>query len=243
MMKFERDRLWSAYLDGELSTRDAADFHQGLTPEQQDRVEQERRLEHGLFEQLSLGGECPADVWDRVSAKADALRRPKALQLRGWLRWSGGILAAAAAVLIVFTIDWDRSAGVRGLMALPADVKALAAQSETAGDLKSVQQLLASAGVGLTLAAAPPPQEAGGHKLRLLGAKVKVVDKAPVVEILYDCCGTPAKAVLARRESTVARGLRKTDPTGRAWAVRDVGDFVAAAVGSHDTKLLLDLLG
>ena len=59
----EREKLWMAYLDGEMTSTEAAAFDASLTPEERARLAGEMRLESGLAAALQGDVVCPDAVW------------------------------------------------------------------------------------------------------------------------------------------------------------------------------------
>ncbi len=251
MMSHERDRLWSAYLDGELSSREAADFHQTVSPEERVRLAQEVCLETALVERLTLQSECPSEVWRRLRDRIDKrTKRGRFARLIGRrrARWAVGI-ASAAAVLVALLV-WQvlreaRHEGVvqEDLYEVADDVPALVRSAEVAGDIVRVRSFMAAHGIDVHLKAIPSSGEAGGHEVRLVGArKVHGRDEAGV-ELFFACCGQPVKVILAALGSDLARELAAAQERGQVRNSRVVGGFLAAAVGRHGTKEVLALLG
>ncbi len=256
MMSHERDRLRSAYLDGELSSREAADFHQTVSPEERVRLALETRLETALVERLTLKSECPPEVWQRVRDRID--NRPKKgrfARLIGWRRawWAVGT-ASAAAVLVALVVwqvlrkTWHEEIVQEDLYEVADDVPVLVRSAEVAGDIVRVRSFMAAHGIDVHLKAIPSPGEAGGHEVRLMGAR-RVHryrrghrDEAGV-ELLFACCGQPVKVILAALGSDLARELAAAQERGQVRNSRVVGGFLAAGVGRHDTKEVLALLG
>ena len=99
--EFEKERLWSAYLDGELTAAEAAAYEESLTDDERTRLALEKQVEAHLAERLSRAVACPDGVWNRLKAEmvgpATASRSPL------WNRWIM-VLGAAAAIVLVTTV-------------------------------------------------------------------------------------------------------------------------------------------
>ncbi len=251
MMSHERDRLWSAYLDGELSSREAADFHQTVSPEERVRLALEMRLETALVERLTLESECPPEVWQRVRDRIDNwTKKGRFARLIGWRRAWWAVATASAAAVLVALMVWHVPRETRhedvvqeDLYEVADDVPALVRSAEVAGDIVIIRKFMAAHGIDVHLKAIPSPGETGGHELRLMGArKVHRRDEAGV-ELLFACCGQPVKVILAALGSELARELAAAQERGQVRNSRVVKGFLAAAVGRHDTKEVLALLG
>ena len=59
-MNTDSDKLKAqASMDGQLPIDSMIEFEAGLTPEEKDAMEKERRFEAELADRLRAGGECP----------------------------------------------------------------------------------------------------------------------------------------------------------------------------------------
>ena len=54
-MSMDREKLWQAYLDGELSIAETSEFEATLNAEERDRLQAEKSFESGLADALSEG--------------------------------------------------------------------------------------------------------------------------------------------------------------------------------------------
>ncbi len=237
MMSHERDRLWSAYLDGELSSREAADFHQTVSPEERERLVWEARLETALAERLSAGSECPPEVWRRIGNRTKRGRFARLIgRRRAW--WAAAIASAAALVVLAV---WRSPR--EDILEVADDVGALARSAEVAGDIEKVRGFMVAHGVDVHLKAIPPREETGGHEVRLLGARGVRHRGEAGVELLFACCDRPIKVILSALSSDLAMELGAAQERGQVRSSRVVGGFLAVPVGRHDAKVVLALLG
>jgi len=233
--------MWSAYLDGELSASEAAEFDQSLSPEEKDLLQGEVRFERALGEFLGRGGACPEEVWQRT---ATALPKPGTAN-PWWMptRQAGVFLAAAAVLLIVagpmyqryfatpeFLLMNERSTrDVRGVLDVYSD------------DVSEINEFLHSHGVALTLDRRPQPGNER-HVAKLMGASEELYRDERVTEVLYECCGKPIKVIIAPKDGVAAEAVRKAIKRNAVRDYRTVGDYVAVTVSSHPSRGLLDLL-
>ena len=105
-MKKDTEQYWQAYLDGELSASEAADFEASLTDAQREQLAVDMHVERVLAEHLGRDAECPDEVWERTKARVARLSEtgtPHAAGHRRWY-WGAATLAAAAAIAFVISI-------------------------------------------------------------------------------------------------------------------------------------------
>ncbi|MCC6145770.1 MAG: hypothetical protein IT368_18340, partial [Candidatus Hydrogenedentes bacterium] len=144
-------------------------------------------------------------------------------------------------------------------------VAALADTSEVAAGEDAVNAFLANHGAALSVVDYREVQPKSMHAVRLLGARQTQVDGDTVLELLYDCCGRPAKVLIAPRDSAAADHILEAKHGAKAqinWYDQDhspgegpyptglmgvqktgeVGGFVAGVVSVHPTEGLLDVL-
>ncbi len=246
MMSHERDRLWSAYIDGELPAREAADLHESLSPEDRERVGLECRLEKALAGPLEAGSECPPDVWRHVRSRLeDPAKRGWFARVIGRRRtWFIAASVLAASALVVLSVSRLSREDMQGsILEIAEDVHALSREAEVPGDLEKVRQFMAAHGIDVPLKMPPLAEQMGMHRASLLGARKVQHQDADGVELLFDCCGQPIKLVLTRLDSALARKLEAARDGGRIQASRTIRGYLVAAVGRHDASAVLMLLG
>ena len=95
-MDGKKERLWQAYLDGELSTGESAEFEQSLSPSEREGLASEMRFERALAERLGENAHCPDEVWERTKALVAGAEAP-ALAQSSRRRWYWGVATLAAA--------------------------------------------------------------------------------------------------------------------------------------------------
>lgn len=241
-MSMQRENLWSAYLDGELSASEAAEFDQSLTAVEKERLQGEVRFERALGDILSRGGSCPDDVWTRTTA---AISKRGGRVTRRTPFWQLGAMAAAAVVAL--------SAGAavyQSYFATPeflcehsmGDV--LAELNLPSSDVGEVNDFLHSHGVSLTLNAATQGVRGrrGHHTPALVGATEAEYHGERVTEVMYECCGKPVKVVIATKNGSAANAVRKAIERDGVTDFRSIGDYIAVTVGTHPSRGILDLL-
>lgn len=239
----ERDDLWMACLDGELSASEAAAFDASLIPAERDRIEKEQRLERALADRLAGGECCPELVWKRVHS----LVQQKNTNIRGWraLRTATAAAAAAAAIMVAYSVL--RPAGAQDFTVMAAtsvdELESLCAH-EVPADEQNVGSFLAERGIPLEMADLNAWNRSHRHKVDLLGVHECRYQGEPVIEILFACCRQPAKVVLVRADGVAAAHLREAagkDGT-HVKVARVMGDRLAGVISRHHAEEFLDVL-
>ncbi|MBI2437500.1 MAG: hypothetical protein HYV36_01625 [Lentisphaerae bacterium] len=243
-MNTNPENLWSAYLDGEMSAAEAADFDKSLSPADRERFSAEIRFERSLAGVLINNVECPQNLWKRVEADISRRRegrfRPRILTGRAALA-----IAAAAAILIGgFLLHVHRRQAPMNMFTVPSSVAALAAEAEAPADLEQVRNFLAQHGFNIALHPVTTMQEPRGHKTVLIGARATRRDEDWTVELLYECCGEPVKVIIAREDSKTAEAIRRQSLSSNSavQAARNIGGYRAAVVSRHKAGRILELL-
>ncbi len=247
-MNRDREQMWQAYVDGELSACEAAQFESSLTEPERARLTSEMRLERALSERMRGAVPCPAELWQRVRASAleteDAIRRGPA---RRWVL-AGTTLAAAAALAFVLS-------DVAGLFDSPEEpnvilaaesLAELKAASETEPGWENAQTFLQAKGVVLTI-------EDREHlmilmmphaPIEIIGARQDRIAGGEVTELLVACCDKPVKILLARKHTPAARAIvaAAADDGNDVQATRKVKGYVAAVVAKHPSSGLVNIV-
>ncbi|MBI4556728.1 MAG: hypothetical protein HY706_04030 [Candidatus Hydrogenedentes bacterium] len=241
-MKSEREKLWSAYLDGELSAAEAAEFDQSLAPAERERLAAEMRFENGLADLMSVRSACPDQVWRNLRAElAQRSGSRRGVRIPFWM-WT--VAALAAAVVVTLAILLPRYPGhTPDFLALNAtDVPALAAQAEVPADLPAIRGLLEKRGLKITLPESSTWTPDGHHQTVLLGARHLRYGQDDVVELLFNCCDEPIKIELAREGTRAAEAIEKAGAASEVQYQAHANGVTAAIVGGHDSRALLDFL-
>ena len=242
-MNTQKDRLWLAYLDGELATSEAAEFDQSLRPEEKDRLQAEIRFECALGEVLGQGGACPEEVWQRTS---QAVMSVGGKRVRRRLpAWQYGAVAMAAVVMLTVAgvVYQAYFMGPSFLDIKARSIHDFVAQAEIkASEAATVNDYLHNHGIALSVRSLEDAPDLRHHAQALLGATEQTYRGEPVAELLYECCGRPVKVVIAPKNSEAATAIRKAIDENKVQDFRSVGDYVAAIVGHHHAPGLIDLL-
>ena len=243
-MSINREHLWQAYLDGELTVIEMSEFEASLDEDARERLAAEMRFEGGLAERLSQDVKCPDEVWERTKALLAGKQEAPAPSFR---RWYLGVatLATAATLAFMISLSGPVNPDVASALMLAAEtVEELAATSETDADADAVRTYLADHNVDLEL----NPMESlaiasAHHPLEIIGARTYEVNGEPVVEMLFGCCARPVKVMMAAQGSDVAIliGLASAHGNGDVQATRTVGRYLVAVVSDHPAPGLLDI--
>ncbi len=248
-MHENREQLWHAYVDAELSATEAAGFEASLTEPEREQLAADMQFERVLAERLSHGAECPDEVWERAKARIVGLGEPPAhtqVRHRRWY-WGAATLAAAAAlafVISLFALSGSTPDGSAVILAA-SSIEELEASSEVDHGSDSAEQFMHENGVSLHLVDDDTLKELLGHHpdARFIGARQESLGGDPVTEVFVGCCGLPVKVILALLDSNAASkiGLAAAQD-GDVLATRQIGGYLAAVVGRHESKGLLDML-
>ncbi|MBI2435990.1 MAG: hypothetical protein HYV26_24300 [Candidatus Hydrogenedentes bacterium] len=225
----DKEKLWVAYQDGQLSASEALAFESRLTPQERAHCAQEVRLENTLADALRSGPGCPAALWHQTLDKI-RVAPPK----KSWLARPAVAAAAfaglAAAMVFTFHDAFQSPRRVDPMLAVPADLQEFTQASSTSADKEEVQAFLRQRGVDLKLEVL---ETVDHHPIELLGANERGCHGQAVIEVLFECCGKPAKVVLAQQDTRAEEILRDNRRGGEVLYRRDIGDYLTAVVSEH----------
>ena len=68
----DKEKLWVAYLDGQLSASETVSFEAALTEAERNHAAQEVLLERALGDSLQEAPVCPDVLWQAVAAELSA---------------------------------------------------------------------------------------------------------------------------------------------------------------------------
>ena len=250
-MKNNTEQYWQAYLDGELSASEAADFEASLTDAQREQLAVDMRVERVIAEHLARDAECPDGVWERTKARIARLNEmnaPRVSSRRRWY-WRAATLAAVAALAFVISVvaPTGGSPETSSVIFAASSVEELVATSEAEPGSDAAERYIRDKGVGLQLEEDSFLETMRGrhYDVHIIGARQELHNGEPVTEILIECCGRPIKVLLARLDSKAASeiGLAAARAQeGNVQATRVVGGYLVAVVSRHQTHGLLDLI-
>ncbi|MFA6243994.1 MAG: hypothetical protein WC655_23835 [Candidatus Hydrogenedentales bacterium] len=243
-MSIANDRMWSAYLDGELGASEASEFDRGLTVSEKRRMAGEVVLERALADVLGRGAACPEAVWARLRETIQAESKPEQQNTPStWPSW-GRMLAVAAVVVLTVAGLVVKTQSPRGDFVLMAekDVGQLQQASRVRGhSLQDVNEYVHEHGFAFDVL--PIDNDGSRHHWReLLGARESHYRGEKVMELFFDCCGKPLKVVVAPKNGAAARHIGEALARGELQASRPAGEYVTALVGRHRAAALLDLV-
>lgn len=250
-MAGNKEHLWQAHIDGQLSAAEASAYENSLTPAERELLAADARFERRLGETLGQPVACPADVWQRALAKVQienvAGPNPQAKRLRRWL-WGGATLAAAASVAFGLSLAlWPKGPlGAPSIALAAGSVRELRSQAQTDRTEKAAEAFLHVRNVDVRVVLDIDRLYAVthyDHRMAFLGAGSELFEDQEIAELFFDCCNHPAKLVIAHQDSSAARALtRALGNYGDVQVVRDAGDYVVAVVGKHPAYDLIDMI-
>lgn len=236
-MNEQQDKMWSAYLDGELSAAEAAEFDAALNATTQRRLQGEVTFEHALSEKLRAGVACPDALWAEVRGRLDS-RAP----MRRLRRWSVPLAIAASLVLgAVFAAQWFQQPEFLQPIESMADVRSAHWDGTTT---EEVGMLLHDLDLHVQVWPTSTLSDRHTRGAELVGARELTYRHEPVVQVVYECCGKPVALWFAREGTPAARAMHRAarHPTRALGATRSVGNAVVAPVGNHRTTHLADVV-
>jgi hypothetical protein len=252
-----RDESWSAYLDGELGSTEAAAFDQSLTPDERRRAGAELRFERALATRLNEGTGCPDALWRQIRADIRHAERqsarPKVIRFRFAALSAAAGIAALLVVAVLVRPDRSTNPAIDAVAAARPDDAAILyhpraveefGQIAAAGgdNPAAVSRFLVSMGIQVGVSALPADHTFHGHALHLAGARVRKAGDETLVDVLWSCCGKPIVVTLAARDSYAATRLDAMDPSHGVQAHAHIGAYTAAVVGEHTDPGLIELL-
>ncbi len=243
-MSTANDRMWSAYLDGELGASEASEFDRGLTVSEKRRMAGEVVLERALADVLGRGATCPDAVWTRLreTVQADAKPEPQKAPST-WPSWGRMLAVAAVVVLTVagLVVKTRSQHGDFVLMAEKSTEQLQQASRVRGNSLEDINEYVHENGFAFDVL--PIDNDGSRHHWReLLGARESRYRGEKVMELFFDCCGKPLKVVVAPKNGAAARHIGEALARGELQASRPAGEYVTALVGRHRATALLDLV-
>ena len=220
-MKQIDDKLWSAYLDGELSVTEIEKLEADLSTEQLEHLRKEKALESKVAERLQQDVKCPDELWQSITKQVEKEKK----QPIKWVNYA--VLAAIAAVLVFFIFIDNKDYGTK----VPTTVQELKDISRTTADLDGVNSFLKDKEVQLQLLELPQ----GHHKKKIIGATMEVIAGEEVVTLLFECCGRPVKVYVLPRNSAAERMVQNEDNSwkGGIQGSSKRGNYRLALVSKH----------
>lgn len=246
-MNRDQEQMWQAYVDGELSACEAAQFEGSLTEGERARLASELRFERALSERMREDAPCPMATWQRARAMALASGGGQGLTARRWVM-AGATLAAAAALAFVMSDLGGLFETVEqtNVIHAAASVSALAAESETEPGWEAAQTYLREKGVMLSLEDREQIMGlmAPHSPIEILGARQDTFGGGEVTELLVACCDKPVRVLLAPKHSSAARAIvmAAAGDDSDVQATRKVKGYIAAVVATHPSHGLVNIV-
>ncbi len=246
----EKEALWMAYLDGQMTASESSAFDSSLTPEDRERLAAEMRLEAGLAERLCQCPACPEALWKRLELQMNngAARR----------RRTSLTFAAAAAVALVIGTAWfggiasglfpgkyDNTVGAVSGLAIPDETpEAFAAHAETPAPAtrEATEKFLLDNNIHLAINDYHEVNPKSRHDVRLVGACKGNCPERTLYEVLFTCCGQPVKIVIAKKGTGGDKMIGKARKCGEIQDMVGMGEYTVAVVGKHPAPDLIDVI-
>lgn len=249
-MNDNREHMWQAYIDGELTATEMARFEASLSIEEQQQLVSDTQFDRGLSERLAEDAACPDDVWERTKAllvEASAsdettVSFPARSKPRSMF-WGMATLAAAAGLAFVLSTFAPGGTGLNDMPIIleAATVDELAQKSQVDANPKAIEEFMHANDIDLDLLPESSMTMAAVHApIKLVGAGIS--DNGEYIELYAGCCKEPVKILLVHRDSEAAKCIGQACGNGNdLQATRIVGDYLAAVVGKHPAHDILDI--
>jgi hypothetical protein len=241
-MAFElnKEKLWVAYLDGQLSASESVAFEATLSDVERSQAARELLLERAFGEALQEAPPCPDQLWMQVAGQiAAAQPRPS---LAGQPRvLAAALISLAALTLFTFGDSLWRQRPVEPILALAAGLPEFEQQSSTSGELDAVVDFMRQRDVQLMLTDVATVPGIGRHPVRLVGASEQGCHGNSVVEIRFECCHKPVKVVLAVAGTKASSILQEGNRSGEVQHLRREGAYLIGVVSKHHAPDLTQL--
>ena len=231
-MKKLDDRIWSAYLDGELSVSEIEEVEGSLTGKQLEHFRKEKVLEEKINQRLEDGITCPTDLWQSICTK---IGRGKSKSPKKIIYFST-FLSAAACLTIFFFLNKNETA----IFKVPLTLSELKNSSKTKTELLDVNNFLKVNNVDLKL----NEFVEGGHPKKLIGASLEKVGNEEVVTLLFNCCGFPVKIYVLPKGSAAEKFVVAEDTAWKKGIEGQVkkGEYRLALVSAHGAMDILEAI-
>lgn len=245
-MNGDKETLWQAYLDGELSAAEASAFTASLSDREHEQLLEEIEFHSELSEVLSADADCPDDVWERTQASiASRQRNPKP----AWSRavWYAGTVAAAASIALLISVFTRTDSSYSAAVQAVETVDELKALSMVEPGAKAAQEFLHAHDTDIDIHLDEAIAVTRHHGIAILGAREDKFKSGSVTGVLYVCCDRPVKIIMAKLGSKgadiIAKGAGASAENSDVLETRVVGDYIAAVVSSgHGARDLLAAL-
>ncbi len=237
----QHDEMEWAFLDGEMTASESAEFEQTIAPGTRDRLAARLDMENELAETLSTPVECPKAVWQEAVARVRQRQvEERRAQRRPWrYAWLGLPIAATIALCAYIFYPAPAVLQPEFLSMKGKDLTSVAARSQVTDGVTGVRAFMDK--MALPVALNPSDDLDGQHApYRLLGVCAEQYYDESVVQLLFDCSGAPASVVIARSGGSAALAIGKAVAAGTVHDSRSIGGVVVAVVGEHACS---DLIG
>jgi hypothetical protein len=147
-MNNDKEQLWQAYIDGELSATEMASFEASLNALEQEQLRSDMQFDRGICHRLTENTTCPTEIWERTkvllmesSTGEDNIApfqpKPKS---RPMLFGAATLLVAAMLAFVISTIVPNST--ISPIILEAATIDDLAQQSEVASDAKIIEKFM-----------------------------------------------------------------------------------------------------
>jgi hypothetical protein len=222
-----KDKLLSAYLDGELTVSESDAFEKSKSHVELEHIRKEKHFEEVLNNHLTSGVSCPDHLWLEIIKEIKSKKKPILL----YLLTSAAALAACLMFFFKSDIEAER----------PSTIAELNAASLIKGTLIDVNRFLSENKIDLTLS---KMMVSPNHTQKIIGANIENIDGDEIVTLYFDCCGSPVKVYILPKESNAEKFVQKKDSSwnDNIKAQSKSGNYRLALIAKHGGMNILSSL-
>ena len=225
------DKLWSAYMDGELSASEALEFEKSLTEEQKEQIAAEKKFEGALDKALCKDVSCPDQVWNNVKSTLEKdSKKPLSYRIMPVLALASSIIIAAVIMFTKPDVKRDE------FKVINLDKLIKKVQSEPS--LEKVEEFLKKSDFAIKINGQKISEDK--HDLKLLGAYKSKLGDNQIATVVFSCCDKPVKIVIVNTKTEAEKILLEEYEKGNIKATSQIGDYKIGVISDHyDTEKLV----
>ncbi|NQZ56327.1 MAG: hypothetical protein HRT88_02500 [Lentisphaeraceae bacterium] len=231
-MKKNDDRMWSAYLDEELSITELENFESGLSEAELEHLKNEKEFEKEVSTVLKDDIKCPDALWQSVCEQVEEEENNNSSKKSKV--WLFSTFAVAAAIVFIFlrpVVHYELQ---------PQSLAQLKASRLIENDLTKVNSFLTRNAVPFKLHEFNDKMH---HNISLIGATEEEISGEKVTTLLFNCCGDPVKVYILPKNSKAEQYISKENSSWKSgMTTAMVNDYRLAVVSQHSSPELLEFI-
>ena len=225
------DRMWSAYIDAELSITELEKFESELSNDQLEQLKREKDFEKQMSSVLKKGVKCPDDLWRSICEQIE--EEENIPSRRKWVVMVTSLAAAAAVVLAFFR-------PTEAMSLQPLSIAQLETSRLVENDLVKVNAFLAKKNIPFKLLEFNKKVH---HTKSLIGAGVEEISGEKVTTLFFECCGEPVKVYMLPKNSKAEQSVSEESSLwGSGMTMTMLNDYRLAMVSRHTAPEILEFI-